>query len=320
MGPDISLGFGQKVSAGGPAAAGGPKAILQYSQAGGTCPYICTAVQLYCIQHYSSTAIQHYSHTAVQHYSITAYSIQHTAVQHYSSTALQHYSITAIQQYSHTALQHYSHSAAYSHTASTALQHTAIRQYLQPYSNTALQQYSSTDIRGPKSYSQYSSTAIQQYRHYSSTAIQQYSSTALQQYRPREKIEDRSTAAVIGYARVSPREQAARGLSLEVQKAQVLAMAMLEDVGPEDVQIREDKQPRRGRGRACSRSCRLSAAGRGSPHILGNATPACMAAWLRAGTVPGSDLDLSPVPTPIDTVSMGGLPMSWHFLIYGFMV
>ena len=109
MGPDISLGFGQKVSAGWPAAAGGPKAILQYSQAGGTCPYICTA-------------------------------------------------------------------------------------------------------------------------------IQQYSNTALQQYRPREEIEDRSTAAVIGYARVSTREQAARGLSLEAQKAKVLAMAMLEDGGPEDVQ------------------------------------------------------------------------------------
>ena len=205
MGPDISLGFGQKVSAGGPAAAGGPKAILQYSQAGGTCPYICTAIQQ--LQQYSITAIQQYSITAVLHYSITA-------IQQYSNTALQQYCITALQQYSSTALQ------------------------------------------------QYSSTAIQ---HYSSTALQQYSSTAVQHYRPREEIEDRSTAAVIGYARVSPREQAARGLSLAVQKAQVLAMAMLEDGGPEDVQIREDKQPRRGRGRACSRSCRLSAAGRGSP-------------------------------------------------------
>ena len=85
MGPDISLGFWQKVSAGGPAAAGGLKAILQYRQEGGTCPYICNA---------------------------------------------------------------------------------------------------------------------------------------LQQYRPREEIEDRSTAAVIGYARVSTPEQAARGLSLEVQKAE----------------------------------------------------------------------------------------------------
>ena len=206
MGPDISLGFGQKVSAGGPAAAGGPKAILQYSQAGGTCPYICTA-----IQHYSNTALQHYSNTAIQHYS-------NTALQHYSSTAVQQYSITAVQQ-------------------------------------------------------QYSSTAL----HYSSTAILHYSSTAILHYRPREEIEDRSTAAVIGYARVSPREQAARGLSLEVQKAQVLAMAMLEDGGPEDVQIREDKQPRRGRGRACSRSCRLSAAGRGSPPYW--ATPPPLA-WL----------------------------------------
>ena len=216
MGPDISLGFGQKVSAGGPAAAGGPKAILQYSQAGGTCPYICTAVLLYCI----------------------------TAVQQYSNTAVQQYSNTAIQQ----------------------------------YSSTAVQQYSITDIRGPKSYS---STAI---LHYSSTAIQQYSSTAVQQYRPREKIEDRSTAAVIGYARVSPREQAARGLSLEVQKAQVLAMAMLEDGGPEDVQIREDKQPRRGRG---LQSILPAVRGRqGVTPILGNATPACMAAWLEGGYCP----------------------------------
>ena len=95
-------------------------------------------------------------------------------------------------------------------------------------------------------------------------------------------------------------------------------MAMLEDGGPEDVQIREDKQPRRGRGLQSI----LPAVRRrqGVPPILGNATPACMAAWLRAGTVPGSDLDLSPVPTPIDTVSMGGLPMSWHFPIYGLMV
>ncbi len=108
-------------------------------------------------------------------------------------------------------------------------------------------------------------------------SLHMYCNIALQQYRPRAKIEDRSTAAVIGYARVSTPEQAARGLSLEVQKAKVLAMAMLEDGGPEDVQIREDKQPRRGRGRACSRSCRLSAAGRGSPPYW--ATPPPLA-WL----------------------------------------
>ena len=82
-----------------------------------------------------------------------------------------------------------------------------------------------------------------------------------------------STAAIIGYIRVSTREQAARGLSLEVQKAKVLAMAMLKEGGPEDVQIGEDKQPRRGRGRACSRSCRLSAAGRGSPPYWATPTP-----------------------------------------------
>ena len=238
MGPDISLGFGQKVSAGGPAAAGGPKAILQYSQAGGTCPYICTA-----IQHYSSIALHHYSITAVQHYSITAV---HTAVQHYSSTALQHYSITSLHHYSSTAVQQYSSTS------------------LQQYSITAVLHYSSIAVQ------HYSSIAL---HHYSSIALQQYSITAVQQYRPREEIEDRSTAAVIGYARVSPREQAARGLSLAVQKAQVLAMAMLEDGGPEDVQIREDKQPRRGRGRACSRSCRLSAAGRGSPPYWATPTP-----------------------------------------------
>ena len=40
------------------------------------------------------------------------------------------------------------------------------------------------------------------------------------------------------------------GLSLEAQKAKVLAMATWKDVSPEDVQIGEDKQPRRGRGRA----------------------------------------------------------------------
>ena len=59
---------------------------------------------------------------------------------------------------------------------------------------------------------------------------------------------------------------------------------------------------------------------KGVTPILGNANPACMAVWLRAGTVPGSDLDLSPVQPPIDTVSMGGLPMSWYFPIYVFMV
>ena len=156
----------------------------------------------------------------------------------YSNTALQQYCITSLHHYIITSLHHY---------IITSLHHYIITS-LQHYSSIALQQYSITALQ-----------------HYSITALQHYSSTAVQHYRPREEIEDRSTAAVIGYARVSPREQAARGLSLAVQKAQVLAMAMLEDGGPEDVQIREDKQPRRGRGRACSRSCRLSAAGRGSP-------------------------------------------------------
>ena len=41
-----------------------------------------------------------------------------------------------------------------------------------------------------------------------------------------------STAAIIGYIRVSTREQAARGLSLEVQRPQILAMATWQDVGP----------------------------------------------------------------------------------------
>ena len=45
-----------------------------------------------------------------------------------------------------------------------------------------------------------------------------------------------------------------------------------------------------------------------------------MAVWLRVGNDPCSDLDLIPVQPPIDTVSIGGLPMSRHFPIYGLMV
>ena len=46
----------------------------------------------------------------------------------------------------------------------------------------------------------------------------------------------------------------------------------------------------------------------------------CMAVWLRMGNDPCSELALIPVQPPIDTVSIGGLPMSWHFPIYGLMV
>ena len=63
-----------------------------------------------------------------------------------------------------------------------------------------------------------------------------------------------STAAIIGYIRVSTHEQAARGLSLEAQRPKMLAMATGQDVDPEDVQIGENNWPSRGSGRACSRS------------------------------------------------------------------
>ena len=163
LGPDISLGFGQKVSAGGAGGGGRPES--------NNCNTAKRAepVPTY-VQQYSCIALQHYSITAItalqplQHYSITALQ----ALQQYCSTALQQYSITAVQHYSHyssiaiTALQHYSITALqhYSITASIALQHY---KPLQQYCITALQHYSITALQAVLPLQQYCITAVQHY-------------------------------------------------------------------------------------------------------------------------------------------------------------